>query len=337
MKILITGASGFIGSAVLRQLLQAGHDMRVLLRVNSDLRNLTGLDIETVTGDLTMPSSLDRALEGCEALFHVAADYRLWVPDPENMYKTNVHGTRNIMRSAAKAGVKRIVYTSSVATLGLTRNGSPADETTPAVLTDMIGHYKRSKFLAEAEVRRLVIEQNLPAVIVNPSTPIGPRDIRPTPTGQMIVQAASGRMPAYVDTGLNLVHVDDVARGHLLAFERGVPGQRYILGSCNMTLKEILIELAEITGNQKPRFRIPHNLILPIAYIAEAWARLFGGGQPFVTVDGVRLAKKYMFFSTAKAKRELGFKTIPVRQALYDAIDWFKQNGYLKKEEITTR
>ena len=337
MKILITGASGFIGSAVLRQLLQAGHDMRVLLRVDSDLRNLTGLDIETVTGDLTMPSSLDRALEGCEALFHVAADYRLWVPDPENMYKTNVHGTRNIMLSAAKAGVKRIVYTSSVATLGLTRNGSPADETTPAILTDMIGHYKRSKFLAEAEVRRLVIEQNLPAVIVNPSTPIGPRDIKPTPTGQMIVQAASGRMPAYVDTGLNLVHVDDVARGHLLAFEFGVPGQRYILGSCNMTLKEILIELAEITGNQKPRFRIPHNLILPIAYIAEAWARLFGGGQPLVTVDGVRLAKKYMFFSTARAKRELGFKTIPVRQALYDAIDWFKQNGYLQKEEITTR
>jgi dihydroflavonol-4-reductase len=337
MKILITGASGFIGSAVLRQLLQAGHDMRVLLRVNSDLRNLTGLDIETVTGDLTMPSSLDRALEGCEALFHVAADYRLWVPDPENMYKTNVHGTRNIMLSAAKAGVKRIVYTSSVATLGLTRNGSPADETTPAILTDMIGHYKRSKFLAEAEVRRLVIEQNLPAVIVNPSTPIGPRDIKPTPTGQMIVQAASGRMPAYVDTGLNLVHVDDVARGHLLAFELGVPGQRYILGSRNMTLKEILTELAEITGDQKPRFRIPHNLILPIAYIAEAWARLFGGDQPLVTVDGVRLAKKYMFFSTAKAKRELGFKTIPVRQALYDAIDWFKQNGYFKKEEITTR
>lgn len=337
MKILITGASGFIGSAVLRQLLQAGHDMRVLLRVNSDRRNLTGLDIETVTGDLTMPSSLDRALEGCEALFHVAADYRLWVPDPENMYETNVHGTRNIMLSAAKAGVKRIVYTSSVATLGLTRNGSPADETTPAILTDMIGHYKRSKFLAEAEVRRLVVEQNLPAVIVNPSTPIGPRDIKPTPTGQMIVQAASGRMPAYVDTGLNLVHVDDVAKGHLLAFELGVPGQRYILGSCNMTLKEILTELDEITGNQKPRFRIPHNLILPIAYIAEAWARLFGGGQPLVTVDGVRLAKKYMFFSTARAKRELGFKTIPVGQALYDAIDWFKQNGYFKKEEITTR
>lgn len=336
MKILITGASGFIGSAVLRQLLQAGHDMRVLLRVNSDRRNLTGLDIETVTGDLTMPSSLDRALEGCEALFHVAADYRLWVPDPENMYKTNVHGTRDIMLSAAKAGVKRIVYTSSVATLGLTRNGSPADETTPATLTDMIGHYKRSKFLAEAEVRRLVVEQNLPAVIVNPSTPIGPRDIKPTPTGQMIVQAASGRMPAYVDTGLNLVHVDDVAKGHLLAFELGVPGQRYILGSCNMTLKEILTELDEITGNQKPRFRIPHNLILPIAYIAEAWARLFGGGQPLVTVDGVRLAKKYMFFSTARAKRELGFKTIPVGQALYDAIDWFKQNGYFKKE-VTTR
>lgn len=332
MKILITGASGFIGSAVLRHLLQAGHDMRVLLRENSDRRNLTGLDIETVTGDLTMPSSLDHAIEGCEALFHVAADYRLWVPDPENMYKTNVHGTRNIMLSAAKAGVKRIVYTSSVATLGLTRNGSPADETTSATLTDMIGHYKRSKFLAEAEVRRLVVEQNLPAVIVNPSTPIGPRDIKPTPTGQMIVQAASGGMPAYVDTGLNIVHVDDVAKGHLLAFELGVPGQRYILGSRNMTLKEILTEIAEITGNQKPRFRIPHNLILPIAYIAEAWGRLFGGSQPLVTIDGVRLAKKYMFFSTARAKRELGFKTIPVRQALYDAIDWFKQNGYFKKE-----
>ncbi|MBW1909463.1 MAG: NAD-dependent epimerase/dehydratase family protein [Deltaproteobacteria bacterium] len=329
MKTLITGATGFVGSAVIRQLLHAGHTVRALVRPNSDRRNLSGLPVEIVTGDLNDRASLDHAITGCDTLFHVAADYRLWVPRPEEIYGTNVNGTLNIMHAAAKAGIERIVYTSSVATLGLTPDGSPADESTPVVYADMIGHYKRSKFLAEAEVQQLVDKHGLPVVIVNPSTPIGPRDIKPTPTGHMILNAASGRMPAYVDTGLNLVHVDDVAIGHLLAFKHGKIGQRYILGAHNMTLKEILTELAGITGNPGPRFRLPHNLILPIAYVSEAWARLIGDSEPLVTVDGVRLAKKTMFFSQEKAERELGFTTRPVIEALSDAVDWFRRNGYL--------
>lgn len=329
MKTLITGATGFVGSAVIRQLLHAGHTVRALVRPNSDRRNLSGLPVEIVTGDLNDRASLDHAITGCDTLFHVAADYRLWVPRPEEIYGTNVNGTLNIMHAAAKAGVERIVYTSSVATLGLTPDGSPANESTPVVYADMIGHYKRSKFLAEAEVQQLADKQGLPVVVVNPSTPIGPRDIKPTPTGHMILNAASGRMPAYVDTGLNLVHVDDVAIGHLLAFKHGKIGQRYILGAHNMTLKEILTELAGITGNPEPRFRLPHNLILPIAYVSEAWARLIGDSEPLVTVDGVRLAKKTMFFSQEKAERELGFTTRPVIEALSDAVDWFRRNGYL--------
>ena len=329
MKTLITGATGFVGSAVIRQLLHAGHTVRALVRPNSDRRNLSGLPVEIVMGDLNDRASLDHAITGCDTLFHVAADYRLWVPRPEEIYGTNVNGTLNIMHAAAKAGVERIVYTSSVATLGLTPDGSPADESTPVVYADMIGHYKRSKFLAEAEVQQLVDKHGLPVVIVNPSTPIGPRDIKPTPTGHMILNAASGRMPAYVDTGLNLVHVDDVAIGHLLAYKHGKIGQRYILGAHNMTLKEILTELAGITGNPGPRFRLPHNLILPIAYVSEAWARLIGDSEPLVTVDGVRLAKKTMFFSQEKAERELGFTTGPVIEALRDAVDWFRRNGYL--------
>jgi len=330
MKTLITGASGFVGSAVLRQLLAAGHTVRALVRPNSDRRNLADLPVEIVTGDLTDRASLDRALLGCSALFHLAAVYRLWVPHPQEICETNVIGTRNLMIAAANAGAKRIVYTSSVATLGLTRDGSPADEDTPVSLADMIGHYKRSKFLAEAEVKKLADEQGLPVVIVNPSTPIGPRDIKPTPTGRIIVDALSGRMPAYVDTGLNLVHVDDVAIGHLLAFERGTIGERYVLGARNMTLKEILTELAAITGGQVPRIRLPHNLVLPIAYVSEAWAHLTHGNEPRVTLAGVRLAKKKMFFSSEKAKRVLGYNPRPIEEALRDAVDWFRQNGYIR-------
>jgi dihydroflavonol-4-reductase len=285
--------------------------------------------VEVVLGDLTDPESLSRAVAGCEALFHLAADYRLWVPRPAEIYETNVTGTRNIMLAALDAGVKRIVYTSSVATLGLNSDGSPADENTPVSFAQMVGHYKRSKFLAEAEVQRLVQERGLPAVIVNPSTPVGPRDIKPTPTGRMVIQAATGKMRAYVDTGLNLVHVNDVATGHLLAFEHGKVGQRYILGSRNMTLKEILTELAKITGCPAPRFRLPHNLVLPIACLAEAWARLAGGGEPFVTVDGVRLAKRRMFFSVEKAKHQLGYNPGPETEALGDAVTWFREHGYL--------
>ena len=328
MTILITGATGFVGSAVLRQLVAAGHRVRALVRPDSDRRNLEGVAVEIAVGELRDPSSLDRAAAGCSGLFHVAADYRLWAPKTDGMYQTNVTGTRNLMLAAAQAGVARIVYTSSVATLGHTRDGTPADETTPATIDAMIGAYKRSKFLAESEVRKLAGEQALPVVIVNPSTPVGPRDAKPTPTGRMIVEAAAGRMPAFVDTGLNLVHVDDVAAGHLLAFEHGAVGERYILGGENMTLRDILNEIAAITGRRPPRVRLPHGLVLPIAYLAEAWARV-SGGQPFATVDGLRMAKQTMFFSSQKARDALGFKPRPAVEALGDAVEWYRRRGYL--------
>ena len=328
MTALVTGATGFVGSAVARKLIGAGKAVRVLVRAESDRRNIDGLRVETVEGSLGDRASLARALKGCDALYHVAADYRLWVRDPDRMYANNVEGTRNIMEAALDAGVGRIIYTSSVAVLGLNPDGTPADEDLPVSVDDMIGHYKRSKFLAEEEVRRMITEEDLPTVIVNPSTPIGPRDIKPTPTGRMIVEAAAGRMPAYVDTGLNLVHVDDVAAGHLLAFERGRVGERYILGAENMTLREILTEIAGLVGRRPPRIRLPHNLLLPVAVIAEGWARLTGLGQPMVTVDGVRLSKKKMFFTCAKAKRELGFAPRPVSEAFREAITWFRQFGY---------
>ena len=325
---LVTGASGCVGSALVRKLIAAAHQVRVLLRPTSDLRNIEGLPVEVALGDLTDKNSLERALEGCNALYHAAADYRLWARHPQQLYQNNVAGTVNIMQAALKAGVERIVYTSSVATLGLHADGSPADENTPVTLNDMIGHYKRSKFLAEAEVKRMIAGQGLPAVIVNPSTPVGPRDIRPTPTGRMVLDAACGRTPAYVDTGLNLVHVDDVAQGHLLAFERGVAGERYILGGRNMTLQELLTEIARISGQKPPRVKLPHNLVLPIAYLSEAWAWLTNGPEPRATVDGVRLSKKYMFFSIEKARRELGYNPRPVEEALKDAVEWFRANGY---------
>ncbi|MGH8742955.1 MAG: hopanoid-associated sugar epimerase [Burkholderiales bacterium] len=325
---LVTGASGFVGSALARKLVAAGHRVKVLLRPTSDHRNVEELPVEIAEGDLTDPDSLERALAGCDSLFHAAADYRLWTRNPEALYQSNVNGTLNIMQAALKSGVKRIVYTSSVATLGLNADGTPADENTPVTFADMIGHYKRSKFLAEAEVKKLVREQGLPAVIVNPSTPVGPRDIKPTPTGRMVLDAACGRTPAYVDTGLNLVHVDDVAEGHWLAYERGKIGERYILGACNMTLREILTAVAKITGNKPPRLRLPHNLVLPIAYLSEAWAWLTNGSEPRATVDGVRLSKKYMYFSIEKARRELSYRPQAVEKALKDAVEWFRANGY---------
>jgi dihydroflavonol-4-reductase len=330
MRTLVTGATGFIGSAVVKRLLSAGHDVRVLVRPGSDRRNLDGLPVDIVQGDLTDTASLSHALKGCAVLFHVAADYRLWVPRPNAMYATNVGGTRNVMLAALAAGVERVVYTSSVATLGHKTDGSPADEETPSTQKEMIGHYKRSKFQAEAEVRQLFRERGLPAVIVNPSTPVGPGDIKPTPTGRVIVEAVSGRMPAYVDTGLNLVHVDDVAAGHLLALERGKTGERYILGGMNMTLKEILHEISRITGRPAPRVRLPHNLVLPVAMLLEGWARLFRGKEPRVTVDGVRMARKRMFFSSEKAKYELGYNPRPVGEGLRDAVEWFRSSGYCR-------
>ncbi len=327
MTTLVTGATGFVGAAVARRLLAGGHVLRVLVRAGSDRRNLEGLDVEVAVGDLADRASLDRAVKGCEALFHVAADYRIWCPNPDVMLRTNVQGTGDLMAAAAEAGVARIVYTSSVAALGTSRDGAPADEDTPSGEGDMIGPYKRSKFLAEAEVRRLVEDQGLPAVIVNPSTPIGPRDVKPTPTGRLIVEAAAGRMPAYVETGLNVVHVDDVAEGHVRALERGRPGRRYLLGGEDLSLREILGEVARLVGRRPPRFRLPHGLVMPIAFVAEALARLTGG-EPMATVDGVRMARKLMFYSSARAADELGYRPGPASGALRDAVDWFRSNGY---------
>jgi len=323
--VLVTGATGFVGAAVVRALLARGAAVRVLARPNSTRANLDGLPVEIATGSLEDTASLERAVVGCGALYHVAADYRLWVPDPAAMHATNVGGTRALLRAATAAGIKRIVYTSSVATLGLIKDGI-ADEDTPTALADKVGPYKQSKFLAEEEVRRLVREEKVPAVIVNPSTPVGPGDVRPTPTGRMIVEAASGRMPAFVDTGLNIVHVDDVAAGHLQAFDRGQLGQRYILGGENLSLAQILAEIARIVGRKPPTVKLPRALIYPIALGAEAWARV-SGREPFVTVDGLKMAAKHMFFTSAKAERDLGYRARPAQQALAEAVAYFRAQG----------
>jgi dihydroflavonol-4-reductase len=324
---LVTGATGFVGSAVARALLKAGHPVRVLARPNSNRRNLNGLAVEVAQGALEDAASLAAAVKGCRYLFHVAADYRLWVPDPEPMFRVNVAGTRELMLAASDAGVERIVYTSSVATLGIVPGGV-ADEETASCAEDMIGPYKRSKFEAEAAVSELVVGRGLPAVIVNPSTPIGPGDVKPTPTGRLIVEAARGRMPGYVDTGLNIAHVDDVALGHILAAKSGRIGRRYILGGENLTLAEILAEVARLTGRRPPAFKIPYAALLPIAAGAEAIARVTGR-EPFATRDGVRMSAKTMFFSTSRAVAELGYAPRPARQAIADAVAWFTANGYL--------
>jgi len=324
--VLVTGATGFVGSAVVRALLAEGRRVRVLLRRSSDRRNLEGLVVEEAFGSLEDFPSLVAAVEGVGVLYHVAADYRLWVRDPDAMFAANVDGTQRLMHAALEAGVGRIIYTSSVATLGATSTGVPADEESPSTLQDMIGPYKRSKFLAEDAVKRLVMERGLPAVVVNPSTPISPRDMKPTPTGRMIVEAASGRMPAFVDTGLNLVHVDDVAAGHLLAERYGRIGERYILGGDDMTLAEILNDIARICGRKPPAFRLPIAAVWPVAIAAEAWG-MATGNEPFVTLDGLRMARKKMFFSSAKAKHELGYKARPAGEGLADAIAWFRSQG----------
>jgi dihydroflavonol-4-reductase len=325
VRALVTGATGFVGSAVARRLLRDGHRVRVLARAGSDRRNLQGLDVEVVEGDLTKPSTLLPACEGCDALFHVAADYRLWAPDPSELYRSNVDGTRAILEAAKRVGVPRIVYTSSVATLGIPKDGTPGSETTPVSVDDMIGHYKRSKFLAEEEARKFAAD-GLSIVIVNPSTPIGPYDIKPTPTGRVVRDAMAGKVPAYVDTGLNIVHVDDVAEGHWLAFERGVVGERYVLGGFDMSLREVLTEIADIAGRSPPKIRLPHAVVMPIAYVSEAWARMTGM-NPIATVEEVRMSKKRMFFTSEKARRELGYTARPARLALEDAVRWFRQSS----------
>jgi dihydroflavonol-4-reductase len=327
MKALVTGATGFVGAAVARALGAAGWQVRVLVRGGSDRGNLQRLAAEVVEGDLADLGSLERALEGCEGLFHVAADYRLGARDPEPLYRTNVDGTRNILNAARTAGVARIVYTSSVATIGIPSDGSPGDERTPVALGSMIGHYKRSKYLAE-EVAREAARAGMSVVIVNPSTPVGPGDIKPTPTGQLVLDAAAGRMPAYVDTGLNIVHVDDVAAGHLLAFERGRAGERYILGGEDMTLQMILAQIAQLVGRKPPRIRLPYAAVLPVAYLAEAFAKV-SGRSGRVTLEGVRMSRKRMFFSSAKAVTELGYRWRPPPEAFADAVRWFRERGVL--------
>ena len=328
MKALVTGATGFVGAAVARALLRAQWQVRVLTRRGSDRRNLQGLDVEESEGDLSDLSSLQRAAQGCDGLFHVAADYRLGARDPQQLYRTNVEGTRNILSAAQRSGVRRIVYTSSVATIGIPADGTPGDEQSASSLENMIGHYKRSKYLAE-EVVRESAQGGLSVVIVSPSTPVGPGDVKPTPTGQMVLDAAAGRMPAYVDTGLNVVHVDDVAAGHLLAYERGKAGERYILGGRDMSLREILEMIARLEGRTPPRVRLPYGVVLPIAYVAEGFARLSGHGGR-ITLEGVRMSRKKMFFSSAKAVRELGYQSRPPERAFEDAIRWFRDNGLLK-------
>ena len=327
MKVLITGVTGFLGSAVLRLLVNEGYDVRVLVRENSNMRNLEKIDVKVIKGDLQNTNSLKPAVHSCDQVFHVAADYRLWVPNPEQMYKTNIDGTRNLIRAATDAGVEKIVYTSSVATLGINKDGAPADETTPSSLDDMIGTYKRSKFLAEQTVKNLITKESCPVTIVNPSTPVGPYDIKPTPTGKIILDTIRNRMPAFVETGLNIVHVDDVAQGHLLAMEKGKIGERYILGGDDMTLESIIGYLCNSENINPPKIKLPHNFILPIAWIMECTAK-FTRNEPLATVDAVRMSKKIMYFSSKKAKTKLGYQTRPAIEGLNDAIEWFNKEKY---------
>jgi len=328
--ILVTGAGGFVGSAVVRHLIKAGHQVRALVRSTSSRINLADLRVEIVEGDLRDVESLIRAMTGIRFVFHVAADYRLWARNPQDIVRTNVEGTRNLMTAALRAGVERTVYTSSVATLKARPDGKASDETFRLEAQSAVGAYKYSKVVAERLVETMVAEQKLAAIIVNPSTPIGPGDVRPTPTGRIIVEAAAGRMPAYVDTGLNLVHVDDVAAGHLAALQNGRIGERYILGGQDVLLGDMLREIARQAGRAPPRLRLPRRLIFPIAYGAETIAR-FTGRAPFVTTTGLRLAKDRMFFTSAKAERELGYRARSYSEAIAEAIAWFRQHGYLKK------
>jgi dihydroflavonol-4-reductase len=323
-RTLVTGGTGFIGRAVVVELLAAGREVRVLAR---DPERLADLKVEAAKGDLRDPASLASAVRGCDRLFHVAADYRLWVPDPEAMYAANVQGTKDLMSAAAEAGVARVVYTSTVGALGNPGDGAPGTEETPVSLADMVGHYKRSKFLAEEAVLEFA-RQGLPVVLVHPSAPVGAWDSRPTPTGQIIVDYLKGRMPAYIETGLNLIHVRDVALGHLLAEEKGRAGEKYLLGNQNLSLSEIFRMLADITGIPAPKVRLPYWPILALSYLDEFWATHVSGKPPRMPVAGVKMAKKFMYFDSGKAVRELGLPQTPVPQALTEAVAWFQEHGY---------
>ena len=326
MATLVTGGTGFVGAHLVRALLARGDDVRCLARPGSRRDNLEGLAVEVVEGDLCDPASLDRAVAGCESLFHCAADYRLYARDPGELYRVNVEGTRRLLGAAGEAGVGTVVYTSSVGALGLEAEGRPANETTPVSLERMIGHYKRSKFLGE-RVAEEMARQGLRVVIVNPSTPVGELDIKPTPTGRMIVDFLRRRMPAYVDTGLNLIDVRDVAEGHLAAAERGRSGERYILGNRNLSLREILGILGDLTGLPAPGLRLPHWVPALVAAASTALARA-RGGEPRVSIESVRMARYKMYFDAAKAVRELGLPQTPVENALERAVTWFRAKGY---------
>jgi dihydroflavonol-4-reductase len=334
MDALVTGGTGFVGANVARELAAAGAGVRVLARPGGDRRALSGVKVEIAEGDLLDPASLRRATTGVQVVYHVAADYRLWAPDPGELYRANVDGTRAVLEAAGEAGVRRVVHTSSVGALGIPRDGRPGTETTPVSLADMVGHYKRSKFLAE-QVALDFARRGLPVVVVNPSAPVGPWDIKPTPTGQMIVDFMRGRMIAIVDTGLNVVHVRDVARGHLLAAERGTPGERYILGHRDLSLADIFRLLSEITGRRAPRFHVPYALAWLGAACCEGVARVTGR-PPAVPLTAVRMARKRMYFSPARAVRELGLPQTDVRTALADAVAWFEAHGYARPRSRST-
>ena len=327
MKVFLTGATGFVGSHVARAYADAGAELRLLTRGTSNLSAIEGLTAETVVGDLRQPEGLKTALYGCDSLVHVAADYRLWVRDPQQMYAANVRGTRELLRIARECGVERVVYTSSVATMGFKTDGSIVDETTPVLLEEMIGHYKRSKFLAEQEAIAAA-KSGQRVMILNPTTPIGPGDAKPTPTGRIVVDFLNRRFPAYVDTGLNLVDVDEVARMHVEALEKGTPGERYILGGENLTLKQILDRMSAITGLPSPRMKVAHAVAMAFAFFDENVNGRLRGKEPRATVEAVRMGKKMMFASSARAERELGFRVIPIYTALRAAIDWFVTHGY---------
>ena len=328
MKAFVTGATGFVGSPVARALAERGADLRLLVRSNSNPKNIQDLLGDRVIGDLRDPSSLEKAISGCDAVFHVAADYRLWIRDPDQMYRSNVEGTRAVLDSARRNGVRRVVYTSSVATMGFTSNGRPADEQSPVALESMIGHYKRSKFMAE-QVALDAGKSGMEVVVVNPTTPVGEQDIKPTPTGRIIVDFLKKKFPAYVDTGLNLVDATECARGHVAAYEKGRSGERYILGGENLTLKQILDKLAAITGLPSPSIRVPYIVALATGVVDELFTGRILKREPRATIDAVRMGRKKMFVSSAKAERELGWKIVPVDDALRRATDWFRAHHYV--------
>ncbi len=328
MLAFVTGATGFLGSHVARALIEQGADLRLLVRANSNTKNIDDLKAERVIGDVRDPASLEKGIAGCDAVFHVAADYRLWVRDPEEMYRSNVEGTRSILEAARKSGVRRVVYTSSVATMDFTSDGQPADENSPVSLERMIGPYKRSKFMAE-QVAIEAARAGQDVVIVNPTTPVGERDIKPTPTGRIVVDFLKKKFPAYVDTGLNLVDATECARGHIAALEKGKTGERYILGGENLTLKQILDKLASLTGLPSPKLRVPYAMALATGVVDEVFTGRIRGKEPRATIDAVRMGRKKMFVSCAKAQRELGWKCVPVNDALRRAVQWFRQNGYV--------